>query len=151
LSLKTIEEADLFSATAHTLNQILNRKDVACDGIVIQYNEGFSKVRLDKPLVLNSGKKAKYLSPSDSQNHLYIPKSVRPSLKNPSIPIYITEGELKALKLTQEDFPCIGIPGTWGFSREKKLLPDFNEIKFQGRKVIVILDSDAARKVYGEK
>ncbi len=69
-------------------------------------------------------------------------------LKDSFFPIYLTEGEFKALKLTQEGFPCLGIPGAWGFSREKKLLPDFEAIDLRNRKVFIILDSDARRKNY---
>lgn len=148
LNAETINESGLYSATAQELNRILGRGDITCDGIVIPYCERFSRVRLDVPLVLKNEKKAKYLSPSGSENRLYIPKSVKLLLKDTSLPIYITEGEFKALKLTQESFPCIGIPGVWGFSREKKLLPDFSEINFKGRKVTIILDSDARKKIY---
>ncbi len=150
LNATTINEAGLFSATLAKLDQILGRNDIFCDGIVIPYDgcDGYARARLDVPIVLKNGKKAKYLSPTGSENRLYIPKPVRPLLKDPSTPIYITEGEFKALKLAQEGFPCIGIPGVWGFSRDKKLLPDFNEIEFKGRKVTVILDSDARRKSY---
>lgn len=148
LNVETIKEAGLFSATAPTLNHILNRDDIVCDGIVIPYGEGYSRARVDAPLVLRNGREGKYLSPSGSENRLYIPKPVRPLLIDPSIPIYITEGEFKALKLTQEGFPCIGIPGVWGFSRNKELLPDFNEINLEGRKMIIILDSDAREKTY---
>lgn len=148
LNMETIEEAGLYSAKATTLNSILNRTDIVCDGIVIPYEEGFSRVRLDEPLILKDERKPKYLSPINSENRLYIPKPVRVVLKDPSIPIYITEGEFKALKLTQEGFPCIGLPGIWGFSRGKKLLPDFDEINLKGRRVTIILDSDARRKKY---
>lgn len=148
LTLETIHEAGLFSAAAKTLDEILNRNDIICEGIVIPYGDGFSRVRLDAPLMLNNGRQAKYLSPSGSKNRLYIPNSVRMLLKDPLLPIYLTEGEFKALKLTQEGFPCLGIPGAWGFSREKKLLPDFEEIDFKNRKVFIILDSDARRKNY---
>lgn len=151
LNVETIKESGLFSATAPTLNYILNCNDIVCEGIVIPYGEGYSRARLDVPLILINGREGKYLSPSGSENRLYIPKSVRLLLKDPSTSIYITEGEFKALKLIQEGFPCIGIPGAWGFSREKKLLPDFDEINFRGRKVTIVLDSDAGRKVYGEK
>lgn len=148
LDIETIKDAELFSATSQTLNHMLGRNDVVCDGIVIPYNDGFSRVRLDKPLILRNNKEAKYLSPTNSENRLYIPNSVRPILKDPFTTLFITEGELKTLKLIQEGFPCIGIPGVWGFSREKKLLPDFNEINLKGRKLIVILDSDARKKIY---
>lgn len=151
LSIETIKESGLLSAKATALNRILNRTDIACDGIVIPYVEGFSRVRLDVPLISKNGRTAKYLSPGDSENRLYIPKPVQAVLKDSSTPIYITEGEFKALKLTQEGFPCIGLPGIWGFSRDRKLLPDFDEINLKGRKVTIILDSDARRKTYGEK
>ncbi len=147
LNIETIKEAGLYSAKATTLNRILSRTDIACDGIVIPYVEGFSRVRLDVPLSLNNGRTAKYLSPIGSENRLYVPKSIESLLKDASIAIYITEGEFKALKLTQEGFPCIGLPGIWGFSRDRKLLPDFDYINLKGRKVTIILDSDARRKV----
>jgi hypothetical protein len=48
LNVETIEEAGLFSATAPTLNHILNRNDVTCGGFVISYNEGFRRAKLDR-------------------------------------------------------------------------------------------------------
>lgn len=143
LNLETIEEAGLFSATAQTLNLILNRTDVACDGIVIPYNiNGFNRVRLDIPIVLN-GNEAKYLSPTGSKNHLYIPKAVQSILKDASKRLYFTEGEFKSLKATQEGFPCIGLGGVWGFQSEGALLEDFEEIELKNREVLIVLDNDA--------
>lgn len=84
LNVKTIQEAGLFSATAQTLNQILHRTDIASDGIVSPYSiYGFNRARVDIPLVLN-GNEVKYLSPTGSKNHLYIPSPVQSVLKDAS-------------------------------------------------------------------
>ncbi len=148
LSLETISEAGLYSATSEKLNEILNRRDVECDGLVIPYDDEFSRARLDTPLNLGNGRTAKYLSPAGAVNQLYIPNTTRKILDDPSTRLFISEGEFKALKLTQEGFPCIGLPGAWGFSRDNKLLPDFDLIDFRGREVVIIFDSDARRNSY---
>ena len=149
LSGTTILKAGFYSASAAELNELLGRRDINCNGIVIPYDcGGYYRARLDTPLELRNGKTAKYLSPSGSKNRLYIPQATKGVLKDVSVPLYITEGEFKAAKLTQEGFHCLGLSGVWGFSRDKKLLPDFDDIEMRGRKVIVILDSDAKEKLY---
>ncbi len=149
LSEATIKEAGLRTADAKELNKLLKRSDINSSGIVIPYEDKFCRTRLDEPLKNSKGKTAKYLSPSGSLNRLYIPKAVEPILKDSSVPLYITEGEFKALKLTQEGFPCIGLSGVWGFSRNKKLLPDFDNIELVDRHITIILDSDAITETYG--
>src|SRR3989304_1163899 len=63
-----------------------------------------------------------------------------------SIPIYITEGEKKALKGTQEGLPCIAISGLWNWGRKTEngyeLLPDFDQIALEDRMVYLVPDSD---------
>lgn len=142
--METINEAGLYSATAQTLNRILIRRDIICCGIVIPYHgvEGFNRVRLDIPQMLNEGE-AKYLSPTGSRNYLYIPKPVMSILHDPTQILYFTEGEFKALKATQEGFPCIGLGGVWGFRSKGALLEDFREIELKSREVVMVLDSDA--------
>jgi len=143
LTEETIQQSGLFSADSKLLNQILKRKDIECEGIVIPYlSKDLDRVRLDTPISLNSNE-VKYLSPSGSKNSLYIPNSLREILQDPSRLLYFTEGELKALKAIQEGFPCIGLPGIWGFLSNGKLLEDFNLIEFKHREVVVVLDSDA--------
>lgn len=140
---KTIEEAKLFSADSNMLNQILKRKDIDSDGIVIPYpGKDIKRARLDKPLI-KEDKEIKYLSPSGSKNSLYIPLLVDQLLDDTSHVLFFTEGEFKALKAFQEGFPCIGLPGIWGFKSRGELLDDFNLIEFRNREVIVVLDSDA--------
>jgi hypothetical protein len=64
----------------------------------------YIRIKIDKPPVIN-GKPAKYLSPKGSSNRLYIPPGVEVVLKDTSKPLYLTEGEKKALKAWQEGLP----------------------------------------------
>lgn len=140
---KTIEESELFSADPKMLNQILKRGDIDSDGIVIPYpGKDLKRARLDNPLIYED-KEIKYLSPSGSKNSLFIPLPVDQLLDDTSHVLYFTEGEFKALKANQEGFPCIGLPGIWGYQSKGELLDDFNLIEFRNREVIVVLDSDA--------
>ena len=125
------------------LNNILHRTDITCGGIVIPYDEGSQRVRLDVPQISRDGKEAKYLAASGSKNQLYIPGPVKAVLQDPSIPISFTEGEFKSLKATQEGFPCIGLAGAHGFLSNGQFLDDFSEIEFKNREVVIALDSDA--------
>lgn len=101
----------------------------------------------------------KYLQRKGSGNHLYIPPRVKSILGDPSIPLYIAEGEKKALKACQENLYCIGLSGLWNWSsrnkinpsdpwdwgigdKDKKLIQDFDLINFTGRTVYIVPDSD---------
>jgi hypothetical protein len=102
-------------------------------------------------------KKIRYMQPVGSQHNVYVPPGFW-AIK--SDVLLITEGEKKAAKAVQEGFPCIAISGVsmW-FDPEKRkasgsgekpkldaetpLLPLIVKLA-EGRKVIVIADSDAA-------
>ncbi len=98
--------------------------------------------------LMSDGKKIpKYLAPKGSTNRLYIPPGVFGLLQNENTPLYITEGEKKALALTQAGFSCIGISGLWAWKVEgvEKLIPDFDMVLLMGREIIVIPDNDYIR------
>ena len=85
----------------------------------------------------------KYLQKKGSGNRLYLPPQVMQSLQDISIPLYITEGEKKALKAAQENLCCVGLSGLWNWSDGKKeLIKDFELIKFEGRQVFIVPDND---------
>ena len=91
----------------------------------------------------DGSEKPKYLARKNSGNHLYIPFKITSILKDVSIPLYITEGEKKALKAAQEGLPCIAISGLWNWSNgNKELLPGFDQIALEGRTVYLVPDSD---------
>jgi hypothetical protein len=101
--------------------------------------ENFARYRLFPPL-----DKMKYWQPSGSPLHLYILPAVRSVLTNPNIEIAITEGEKKAACLTQHGIPTIGIGGVWNWLVKDtcELLPEFHQVAFVDRSILIIFDSD---------
>lgn len=101
------------------------------------------------PLKNRKGQEVKYLQPKGSGNHLFIPPGVDPEA---AAPVWLTEGEKKALKLTQEGFPCFGLGGVWGWRIGAKgyrqggaqTIPCFGKVNWIDREVTMVFDSDAA-------
>jgi hypothetical protein len=105
----------------------------------------------------------KYLSPVGSKNKLYfpivdkeIPYNIWAVIKDPKIPLYLTEGEKKCLKANLMGIPCVGLPGVWGWrtrveGQDPYKVPrgistpieDLDLIDWNRRKVFVCFDSDA--------
>jgi putative DNA primase/helicase len=100
------------------------------------------------------GKKIKYDAPVGSSPRAYLPPVTRAVLADPTIDLLITEGEKKGLCADQHGFPCIALPGVWAWQvkREKdangnpigprQLIPDLAKVNWQGRKVVIVFDSD---------
>jgi hypothetical protein len=99
------------------------------------------------------GKPVKYESPVGESNKVYIPPDAFASLRDPTKPLVVTEGEKKSLKATQEGHPTIGLVGVWGWQVKRpekdgrkvgprKLIPDLELIPWKGRTVRVCFDSD---------
>ncbi len=109
----------------------------------------------------------KYLTAKGSGNRLYFPPAITAEmLTDTSLPVVITEGEKKALalwRLSNTDtntprFLPVGLSGVYnwrgtigrehgpdgGIRYVKGIIPDLNRISWQGRKVIILYDSDAA-------
>lgn len=86
----------------------------------------------------------KYLQRKDTSNRLFIPDIVRPIFDDTSVHLYVTEGEKKALKATQEGICCIGLSGLWNWKNKgsKELIADFDQITFEGRHVYIVPDND---------
>jgi KaiC/GvpD/RAD55 family RecA-like ATPase len=147
LSDATIQAAGLFSADEHAVKQLLGH-GVGGGGLVFPYTPTYARVRLDKPFP--NGRH--YSQPSGSTNRLYLrglgdDLSV---LSDPAIPLYITEGEKKALKANQEGLPTVAISGVWSWKQKlhgKSLdIPDLDKIEWKRRRAIVVFDSDAEEK-----
>jgi hypothetical protein len=109
----------------------------------IPYDKTFSRFRAFYDNNVNGGK-PKYLQRKDTGNRLYIPHAVRPILNESSKPLYITEGEKKALKATQEGLFCIGLSGLWNWKNKgsKRLIADFDLIALKDRTVYIVPDKD---------
>lgn len=148
LSDETIAAARLHSARPQDLPRLCGRPvPDGTTGLVFEYDDTYSRVKLFHPLRDGDGREVKYLQPSGSPVRAYLPPGVSGILADPSRSVCITEGEKKALKLTQEGFPTIGLGGLWNF-REKELpadglIPDLEAVTWAGRIVYLVPDSDA--------
>jgi hypothetical protein len=116
-------------------------------GLVIPYAADYARVRIDNPGP--DGKR--YRSPAKRGNKLYIPSTLDPRiLSDPTVLLYATEGEFKALKATQEEFPTVALPGVWSWRTKvhSQSLPiaDLDRIVWVRRTVIVVFDADAEVK-----
>ncbi|MGH7746722.1 MAG: DUF3854 domain-containing protein, partial [Candidatus Dormibacteria bacterium] len=61
----------------------------------------------------------------------------------PTEPVLITEGEIKALAVTSQVGPCIGLGGVSNTVRDGQFLPELAEFDWAGREVYICFDSDA--------
>ena len=100
------------------------------------------------------GKKAspKYLSANGAGPQVSFPKmsdgAWRQIAKDTTVDLFVTEGEKKGAKATQEGFPTLVISGVDCFSKPGRmaLLPGFKDINWRGRRVFIVFDSDRASK-----
>ena len=108
---------------------------------------------LDQPLDFKSyaGKPRRYTQPRGTPPQIYFPP-LAPWLKIATvidIDIFVTEGEKKSASACKFGFPTLGLGGVWNFrsSKEKQLLiPQFDDITWADRKVIIAYDSDTIHK-----
>jgi len=156
LSDKTIECCGFFSVSQEDASNALGYS-IPCGGYIIiypgtessDYTSGwYFQLKPDEPVLLSGREKpSKYLRPAGTGNRLYIPAGVEKYLEDPSIELYLTEGEKKALKAFQEGLPCVALSGVWNWMQknehnESAPIPDFDLLAWKGRKVNIVFDSD---------
>lgn len=90
------------------------------------------------------GRKVRYLQPRDSGVHLYIPPGTEAKLKDPSIPLYIAEGEKKALRAAQDGLCCVGLAGIWNWKKKgsKDVIEGIKGLPLYQRQLFIVPDSD---------
>lgn len=102
---------------------------------------------------LKGEKLRKYDQPAKTDSEIYLPTLGNVTwpevMKDPGMPLIITEGELKAACGTKHVMPTIGLGGVWSFGSKKRgreFLPALDAFTWKGRTVIICFDSDAVRK-----
>jgi hypothetical protein len=117
----------------------------------------FVRLKPDRPRQDKEGKPIRYESPKGLGTRAFFPPDTLPVLKDPTIPLLITEGEKKAAKADREGFPCVGLVGVYGWQRKRakdkdgkpvgnrELISDLAAIAWQGRLVYLTYDSDLAK------
>lgn len=150
LSDETIQQAGIRSIPPVDINRILPSAlaDKVTSLLALPYpGNGFVRFKLFPPVKDKDRHSIRYFQHKNSRVHLYIPPSVEKILKDPSVPLTITEGEKKSLKATQEGIPTIGLGGVWNFKEggNDGLIPDFDRIALNGRIVEITPDSDLSK------
>lgn len=108
----------------------------------------FVRRRPHHPRLDADGKPIKYEQPKGTKPRAYFPVESLPLLRDGESPVYMTEGEKKALALSQLDVAAVGLGGVWCWKIKDtdKLIPDLAEIKWEGREVFPVFDYDKKRK-----
>jgi hypothetical protein len=82
---------------------------------------------------------------------LGVPPPIRGQLRNPEVPLFITEGVRKADSAVSHDLCCVGLLGVWNWRRTNNdggtvALADWEQIALNDRDVYVAFDSDVMSK-----
>lgn len=145
LSDETILRAGIRSVPPAEIRKLLGFEPKGLSSTyLIPYHDGFFRLRCFYEEGING---AKYLQRKNSDNRLYIPPILdRDTLKDANIPLYLTEGEKKALKACQENLSCIAVAGLWNWTNGNgELVQDFEEIELKGRTIFLVPDNDFMR------
>ncbi|MEJ7900497.1 MAG: DUF3854 domain-containing protein, partial [Thermomicrobiales bacterium] len=101
------------------------------------------KIKADHPRTdPKSGKPIKYESPHGASLHIDAPPGTAHHRKDPSIPVFITEGVKKADSAASRGLYCLSLNGVYGFMRNKRVVDDFDDLDLHGREVRLALDGD---------
>jgi P4 family phage/plasmid primase-like protien len=89
------------------------------------------------------GKRQKYASPSGVPNHLDVPPTVADSVRDPSTPLWVTEGIKKADCLASLGWAVITLTGVFNWKTKHGTLGDWEDVPLDGRLVVICFDADA--------
>jgi hypothetical protein len=96
------------------------------------------------PLVDAEGHSVKYLQPRGTPPRLYFAVTCLHKVLEGDAPLWLVEGEKKALAIAQLGLPAVGFAGVegWHVAGDQRLLPDFAVIGLEGRRVELLPDGD---------
>jgi len=102
------------------------------------------RVKIFPPLTNAAGHTMKYFQARGSGPRLYFAVSCLREAREGDAPLWLVEGEKKALAVAQLGLPAVGFCGVEGWHRggELRLLPDFDAIRLRGRVIEVLPDGD---------
>ena len=114
-------------------------------------SNGLYQFRPNRPRADKKGKPIKYETPAGAAMRLDCPAACRDQIKNPAIPLWITEGIKKGDSLASHGFCAVALLGVWNFKGENEFkgvtfLADFDYIALKGREVRICFDSDLMHK-----
>ncbi len=103
----------------------------------------------DPRLDPKTGKVVKYEFRKGERMCLDVHPHIREQVRDPTIPLYITEGIKKVDSAISHGLCCIGLLGVWNWRGTnehggKMVLPEWDEIPLNGRIVYIVFDADFA-------
>lgn len=93
-----------------------------------------------------NGKLQKYASQSGTPNRLDVPPAVADAVRDPSEPLWVTEGIKKADCLASHGKAALTLTGVFNWRSKHGTLGDWEDIPLQGRTVVICFDSDTREK-----
>jgi hypothetical protein len=114
----------------------------------------FIRVKPDNPRKNRDGQPFEVESPKGKENRLYLPPATRSKLADPTIPLWITVGEVNAAKADQEGLACLGLVSLFGWQKPRpkdeegkrqgphELIADFEKIEMKDRVVYFVISPD---------
>jgi len=102
------------------------------------------RVKIFPALTDADGHAIKYLQPKGSTPRLYFISSCLRDMLEGDEPLWLVEGEKKAINVAQRGFPTVGFCGVegWHAKGERRLIEDFNAIRLHDRIIEVLPDGD---------
>ena len=93
----------------------------------------------------------KYEIPKGAAMRVDCPPYCRLLLKNPAVPLWITEGQKKANSLASRGLCALALLGVWNWKGRNEfgastILPDFDYVGWDGRQVYIVFNSDVMNK-----
>jgi len=93
----------------------------------------------------------KYECPKGDAARLDCPPPCQPQMGDPSVPLWITEGQKKADSLASRGFCAIALLGVWNWRGKNDLggltvVADWEAVALKNRDVRIVFDSDVMRK-----
>jgi hypothetical protein len=109
----------------------------------------YAQFRPDKPRLGDKNRPVKYETPPRIRPVLDVPPQVRGKLDDPSRPLWVAEGPMKADAAVSAGLTCIAMTGVYGWrgtNRKggKTALACWEDVALAGRTVYLVPDSDVA-------
>ncbi len=108
--------------------------------------KNFFRIKPFPPIKKNNGSVIKYLSPKNGGSHFYVPPGVSKQSLQSMKPLFLLEGEKKAIKAKQEGLEVvIGFSGVYAWEKDSKPISDFDHITWKDREIFLVPDGDLVR------
>lgn len=101
-----------------------------------------SQLRPDRPRRDKKGKPIKYETAAGSEVILDVHPRMRTEVRCGDSDLWLTEGIKKADALTSRGLPTVGLIGVWNWQRDGELLPCWQHVRLEERRVYIVYDSD---------